>query len=796
MADQLIHILVVEDDELDRMIIKRALKSSGINVEVTFAEDHESGKAATLNKNYDCIFLDYNLPGGTGLELLKSIREQGNTSPIIIVTSHGDEKVAVEAMKSGASDYIPKSLLSPEGLGQSLRYVIRFKEAEREKARIEHALSETEKRLQTIVAHSPIILFALDEQGIFTIFEGKGVESLGADKSRIIGKSIHSFSQMFPEVLEIFDRTMKGEEVTTILELNGQFHQAYYAPVRDKENKVTGVIGVSSDITSHKKVEEELLKAKQLAEETAMIKEQFLANMSHEIRTPMNGIIGLTHILLNTKLDTEQSGYMKSIKTSSDNLLVIINDILDFSKIEAGRMNFEKVPFRIDEIAQNTIDLFKAKADEKKLTLTTNVDSKVPVTLCGDPTRLSQIMNNLIGNAIKFTEHGEVSMHISMRSKRDENITLDIEVKDSGIGIPKESLNSIFESFTQASSDTSRKFGGTGLGLTIVKRLIELQGGTIGVKSKEGEGATFFFHLTYEIASTETAQSKNIPVEDSESLEGINILVAEDNAINQMIVKKILTDWKANVECAGNGLIAIEKLKAGNFDIVLMDIQMPEMDGYTATQKIRTELEEPFRSVPIMAMTAHAVPMEKQKCFDLGMSEYISKPFNPADLKKKILEYALKPTNRKCENVNTEKENTEAVKESVTVSKPKADDKITSMIASGKIDLTYLKEIADGNNAFIIEMIEVFLQNTPEALAKMNEHFKTQNWEELRQIAHRIKPSYSYMGLPEMQKVLAEIEACSDSKTGLEKIPELMSCVCETSKSAFAELKKELTSYK
>ena len=783
MPDQTIHILVVEDDELDRMIIKRALKSSGLSVDVIFAEDLESGKDATLDKDYDCIFLDYNLPGGTGIELLRTIRNQGNTSPIIIVTSHGDEKVAVEAMKSGASDYIPKSLLSPEGLAQSLRYVIRFKEAEREKARIELALRETQRQLQTIVSHSPIILFALDEQGRFTLFEGKGVETLGADKNRVIGKSIHSFSLMFPQVVEIFDRAMKGEEITAILELNGRFHQAYYAPIRDKENNITGVIGVSSDITAHKKAEEELLKAKHLAEETAVIKEQFLANMSHEIRTPMNGIIGLTHILLKTKLDEDQSGYLKSIKTSSDNLLVIINDILDFSKIEAGRMNFEKVPFRLDEVAQSSISLFKAKADEKKIVLETSIDKKIPAALSGDPTRLSQILNNLIGNAIKFTEHGSVKMNISMRSMRDNNITIDVEIKDSGIGIPKESLATIFDSFTQASSDTTRKFGGTGLGLTIVKKLVELQGGTIGVKSKPGEGTTFFFHITYETASGELIQPKNIMIENTESLSHLRILVAEDNAINQMIVLKILRDWNATVDCAGNGKIAVEKLQASHFDIVLMDIQMPEMDGYTATQKIRTEMEAPYCNVPIIAMTAHAIPTEKQKCFDLGMNEYISKPFNPADLKKKILELTQK-TKVKDRQVIADKKS------------PIVDEKINADLSRGKIDLTYLKQIADGNAGFIIEMIEMFLNNTPEALEKLNENFKKQNWEELKQIAHRIKPSYAYMGLPDVQKMLAEIEMCSDSQSGLDKIPELISCVCTTSKSVFKELEKELSNLK
>ena len=586
----------------------------------------------------------------------------------------------------------------------------------------------------------------------------------------------------------------------------GRYYQVYYTPIKDKNNNITGVIGVSSDITDHKRAEEHLKKAKQLAEETSMIKEQFLANMSHEIRTPMNGIIGLTHILLNTELNEEQTGYMKSIKISSDNLLVIINDILDFSKIEAGRLNFEKIPFSINDISLNSFALFKAKADEKKLSLISEIDPNIPALLCGDPTRLSQILNNLIGNAIKFTEHGEVTVRILLRSKRKQDVTLDIEIKDTGIGIAKDSLDTIFDSFTQASSDTTRKFGGTGLGLTIVKSLIELQGGTIGVKSKTGEGTTFFFHLSFEIATQETIVLKVIETETRDSLSHLKILVAEDNAINQMIVKKILKDWGVNAECANNGRIAIEKLQVTHFDLILMDIQMPEMDGYTATQKIRNELKEPFRSIPIMAMTAHAVPTEKQKCFDLGMNEYISKPFNPQDLKKKIIALSLQskriqPEQKLLQVENTDSKNETEEKKSfqkkeLTIENSVSISKVERNPTEGKINLCYLKEIADGNDSFIIEMIEMFLEKTPEALEKMTSSMLQQNWEEVRLIAHRIKPSFVYMGLSETQKVLAEIEMCNESINEREKIPGLIESVQIASQSAFKELEKALTEMK
>ncbi len=378
MAEQVLQILVVEDDDVDRMIMKRALNASGIRHQLHFAVDHESGLEAAKGKEYDCIFLDYNLPGGTGLELLKSIRASENTSPIIIVTSQGDEKLAVEAMKNGANDYIPKVLLNPEGIAQSVRYMVNLKKTERERKQLQLQLVDTQRRLQTVVANSPIILFSLDENAVFTLFEGKGLSDLGINKNEFIGLPLES-AAILPLSMDDFHKAMKGEEVTMVVQLADKFFEIYYTPTLNENQKVIGVIGVASDITSHKNAEEALLKAKRVAEETAKIKEQFLANMSHEIRTPMNGIIGLTRILLESHIDEEQHRFLRSIKTCSDNLLVIINDILDFSKIEAGKMSFENVPFSVSEIAQHAVELFQSKADERSIQIVSSIDPEIPV---------------------------------------------------------------------------------------------------------------------------------------------------------------------------------------------------------------------------------------------------------------------------------------------------------------------------------------------------------------------------------------------------------------------------------
>lgn len=798
-SEKPLQILVVEDDQLDQMIIKRALIGSGIEHELTIADDHESGKAATEGNTFDCIFLDYNLPGGTGLELLKEIRESGNLSPIIIVTSKGDEKLAVEAMKLGANDYIPKLLLSADGIAQTVRYMINLKKQAKERLELESKLNETQNRLNTVVANAPIILFSLDSTGIFRLFEGRGLEHLGLSKESFLNEKLYGNNS--PVTHENYLKAMNGEDFTITVEWSDKFFEVYYTPIQSG-NKIDGVIGIATDITIHKRAAEQLVKAKILAEETALMKEQFLANMSHEIRTPMNGIIGLTRILLNSTLSHEQRKYLDSINTCSNNLMVIINDILDFSKIEAGKLSFESVPFSLHDAIKNSIELFQIKADEKSLQLISEIADTIPEQVMGDPTRLSQILNNLVSNAIKFTEKGDVRISTFLTSKTNEKVTLVFEVKDSGIGIPANSLNSVFESFTQASSDTTRKFGGTGLGLTIVKNLVELQNGTIQVRSKVGQGTTFSFTLDFTLPTGEPTIQKADIVEQ-QSISHLQILIAEDNKINQLIIRKVIEDWGATVTIADNGQEAIKKLIENDYDLILMDIQMPIMDGYTAVQTIHSTLSPSKRSVPIMAMTAHATMNEKQKCIDKGMNDYISKPFEPLELKKKII--ALTKSNKPSLNqdiavsspIPPMESNTPPPSKPAFVNTERPEiDPTRELATEVKINLNYLKQIAEGNDTFIIEMIELFLNKTPEALEEMEACFQKQNWQELRALAHKIKPSFGYFGLPELQTQLAEVEALSESQKDPEKIRELMKNVSLISYTAFEQLKRELLGMK
>ena len=373
---------------------------------------------------------------------------------------------------------------------------------------------------------------------------------------------------------------------------------------------------------------------KQKAEESRRLEQQFLANMSHEIRTPMNAVIGMTNLVLKTKLDEQQLKYIKAIKVSSDNLLVIINDILEVSKIEAGKIELEQIPFLLDEVLGNVNSVLHFRAEEKGLKLVMEQESGIP-GLLGDPSRLNQVLINLVGNAIKFTARGSVEVKCRIAERSGDKVHIAFSVKDTGIGISEEQIGKIFERFTQASSDTNRKYGGTGLGLTISRQLV----GSIGATSKPGEGTTFTFTIPYAVAG-DVAASKTPAALPLSELRTTRILLVEDNAFNQIVAVDTLKEYlpEATVHVAENGNVAIKKLQEETYDLVLMDIQMPEMDGYDATQYIRRQFSSPLNAIPILAMTANATRGEIEKCRLCGMNDHIAKPFVPENLLLKMAE--------------------------------------------------------------------------------------------------------------------------------------------------------------
>ncbi|WP_299515743.1 response regulator [Mucilaginibacter sp.] len=395
-----------------------------------------------------------------------------------------------------------------------------------------------------------------------------------------------------------------------------------------------------------KDVEDSLTREKERAEASEKVKQLFLANVSHEIRTPMNAILGFARLLEESVTDKGLQEYIQIIIKSGDDLLVILNDILDFSRIETGKILFERNPFSLRGTIDSIVTMMEAKAHSKNLELVTVIDSNIPEIIIGDSVRLSQILLNLISNAIKFSDKGDINVSMAGVDENENNIIIEFIVKDDGIGISKEKQSKIFESFEQATTSTIRRFGGTGLGLSIAKQLVEMQDGEIFVKSEPNHGAEFHFRLPF-LKNRIKQKKEDVKNKTDETLlpaqsgKGIHVLVVEDNPINQMLIVKVLKKREFEIDVAGNGVIALSKYKKNYYDIILMDLQMPKMDGYETTHNIR-KLKGDKKDIPILAMTAHAIKGEKERCIEIGMNDYIPKPFNVNELFEKIFSFVKK----------------------------------------------------------------------------------------------------------------------------------------------------------
>ena len=536
-------------------------------------------------------------------------------------------------------------------------------------------------------------------------------------------------------------------------------------PVFDNNGNLKQMVFVETDVT-------ELKKAQELAEQSLHIQEQFLANTSHEIRTPMNGVLGMTRQLLETSLNHEQVQYVNAIKESSNNLLHVVNDILDISKIRAGKITFEKNEFRISDLFKSLQFMLQYKAEEKGITMESNVDPTIPVVLLGDSLRLNQILINLAGNAIKFTESGNVSFLAKLIKSDTKTSVIEFCVKDTGIGIPEDKLEYIFETFAQAETHTTRKYGGTGLGLSISKILVEELGGSIIVKSKVGEGSSFSFELTLENGDQNWKGHTNQPIEGipfDANLSNLNVLMVEDNVINQRVALFELNKWNVKTDVANNAAIALSKLKSKHYDVVLMDISMPGMDGIEATQYIRNEMPDPVNKVVIIAMTASALQGEKERCLAAGMNDYISKPFNPVTLYKKLAAWCLGAYTNK---------------DIITKSPVNKANRITN--------LSYIIDHAEGDGDYVKEMITIYLETMPEYLAEFNDSFQKNDSQLFSVHAHKMKAPVLYFGLNDLTSILEKIETEAKNGADISGYSQMVKKINQGIEQSFNELKKEL----
>ena len=580
--------------------------------------------------------------------------------------------------------------------------------------------------------------------------------------------------------------TIKDHKLTDVL-LNGSVY-------KDARGNVLGVVVVARDITEQKRIETELteaivfaelatsiaeeakLKAEdstRIAENAVKAKQQFLSNMSHEIRTPMNAIIGFTKVLLKTELSSKQKEYLTAIKMSGDALIVLINDILDLAKVDAGKMIFEQTPFTMALSISAMLHLFEAKIQEKNLELVIEYDKNIPAVLVGDPVRLHQIILNLVSNAVKFTTKGKITVTVNLLSEDEDKVTIEFAIADTGIGIPPDKIEKIFENFQQASSGTSRLYGGTGLGLAIVKQLVEPQGGTIRVKSKINEGSTFSFILSF-LKTTGEAEAEEEVVELDTEIKNIKVLVVEDIPLNQLLMKTLLDDFGFDRDLASNGKIAIEKLQTKSFDIILMDLQMPEMNGFEATEFIRTKLNS---KIPIIALTADVTTVDLAKCKAVGMNDYIAKPVDERLLYSKIIGLVKKPAPGKF-----------------------GGNEENGYIPTQKLkytDLDYLIHRTKSNPKLMMEMISLYLEQTPLLISAMRRSLQDKDWHSLHAAVHKMIPSFSIMGIsPDFENMAKKIQEFATTQQQSEEIHDMVFQVGNVCTQACKELEVEFNRIK
>ncbi|HYC83656.1 MAG TPA: response regulator, partial [Chryseosolibacter sp.] len=739
-----IRLIVIDPHDTDRMHLKQILQSSGLDHELTEFKDAKGlGDLEALN-SANCIFIDYVLPDDDGLLVLKRMRDMGVKTPIVIISSQGNETIAVELMKAGASDYILKTDIDVPSMTQVLRNIMKVSHVVKEREKTEHALRISESRLAEAQRIAKFGNWDVDilAQTVYCSPEVFNILESPEKQDSITIKDV--FHIIHPEdrqlVDEAWQNALHGKPFNFDFRLatksGVKFVNSQGYTQRNANGYPQKIIGTLQDITERKTAEQEILRARELAENSMKVREIFLANMSHEIRTPMNAILGFTRLLYETPLTLEQKGFVDAIHFSGENLLVIINDILDLSKIQSGKMSLEKCEFNLHDLTSGVIKLLSPKAKEKNLRLASRIEQQIPAVIKGDPVRLNQVLTNLLANAIKFTEQGSVTLDINSAASQNENLILEFSVSDTGIGIPDDKQAVIFEDFVQASADTTRRYGGTGLGLAITKKLVALQEGTITVESKIGTGSTFIVRVPFEQVDqkkhTDVTRVGQRRIEVVERLKTASVLVVEDNAVNQLLVKKVLEKAGCQVQIAANGLAAISCLKSAKFDVVLMDIQMPEMDGYETTQFIRKNFSAPLNDIPIIAMTAHAFGSDVMRCINEGMNDYISKPFKTEDLYHKILK--VLSTNERPKVISL---HGTPVKE--------------------HIDMRDFYDIGNGDQQFLQDLMRVFDEHTPGFVDKLRACTQQKNFPAMRTLCNQIRSSYGRMHLAELQKAIDEM---------------------------------------
>ncbi len=786
MGENELQILVVEDDDGHVGLIRRAFNKAGPTWHLTLVGSIAEAREALTREAFNLVLADLVLPDGRGTELLAAKTEQD--WPVVIMTSHGDETAAVEAMKGGALDYLVKSQAAFAALPRTCESILRRWDDIVQRRQAEQALRKNEEEFRTLIQNIPGAVYRCELEPPWRMHHMSEaiVQVTGYPLSRFTGSTRIAYGELILEE----DREYVAREVKEGIESRRPFDLEYRIrhadgglrwvfergrAIYDQQGSPVCLDGVIIDVTTRKRVEEELARAKVAAEAASQAKSMFLANMSHEIRTPMTAILGFSDLLMSVPLAPhERREHLATIRRNAENLLAVINDVLDLSKIEASKLDIEAIPCAIWDLIDDVRTTMADRAEAKGLALEVQYKYPLPDTVRTDPSRLRQILINLVGNAVKFTEKGGVLISVRCDNSNGSGRMLSITVADTGMGISPQNLEQLFQPFTQGDMSTTRRFGGTGLGLAISQRLARMLGGRIEVKSRVGHGSSFC--VTVDPGPLEgvpwisAAPAIQHQVDAFEPPRPANVsgtvLLAEDALDVRALIAAVLGRIGLSVETAANGREAIDKAVAAQdsgkpYDLILMDMQMPVCDGYEATRSLR---DAGFPG-QIVALTAHAMTGDRQKCLDAGCDDYLAKPIKSDELTAAVSRYLQTP----C----------------LPVSSPAATASASSGQATGGLlDSKYFTANARK------KLLKGFIDGLSERIEKIQSALASRDVDSLIQTAHALHGAAGLYGYERMAKMALDVEEHAREGAALAEIETLARAllqICRETRLTFPE---------
>jgi len=684
--------------------------------------------------------------------------------------------------RSGEKEILLRKLFPVPDEQGAIKMIIGYGINITERKKIEEQVIRSEKRYRDLFNYSQALICTHELNGRILTTNPAILNTLQYTEAEMIGKSIKDFipleqqGQFEKNYLDVINKNGRSQGVFSVVSKAGKKIYLLYQNYKVEEPGVEPyIIGFSQDVTQRILAEQELMHAKKTTEDSAAAKKTFLANMSHEIRTPMNGILGVAALMAKTNLNKEQQNYLGMMQDAANNLLAVINDILDLEKIEAGKMQLEEIPFNITEKISAVMNSFNIKTEEKGIRLIDKNQLPQQLYIKGDPYRLVQLLNNFLSNAVKFTEQGSITLDTHIKFDKEDWMAVEFMITDTGIGIPDDKIKSVFTPFEQASSTTTRKYGGTGLGLSICKNLIEMQGGELWVESKIDVGTAFRFILPYKKAEAPVAESIQPKAINYNGLGRRRVLVAEDVELNQFLAKHIMKAWGFDVTIAENGRKAVQAHEENDYDLILMDIQMPEMDGISATRYIRQLKDSKKAGIPIIALTANALKGDSDTYLRAGMNDYLSKPFTEESLFnviKRNLEGKTQP-------------------DEPAANPPVSPTAVPENSGSPLYDLSMVRSVSGGDETFIKKMVQIFIETVPQGVRDLQEAFEKQEWQRLGKVAHKLKSTVDSMGITALKDDIRVIENNSKHETETASLGPFVKKVTDIINECIEQLKRD-----